>query len=219
MFVDSLFVNNYLEVVIKVTLFKNDLPDGFNIDGDLAIDTETMGLNLHRDRLCLLQFSNGDGSAYLVQFCDQRYNAPNLVSLLSDQSRCKIFHFARFDLAAIKKYLQLDLCNVFCTKIASKLARTYTEYHSLKELCKELLNVQISKQQQSSYWGSESLTKDQQEYAARDVIYLHKLRDILLSMLIVQSRDGLASKIFEFLPTRVNLDLLGWDQHDIFAHQ
>ena len=203
---------------IKITIFQNDIPDGLDIPGDLAIDTETMGLQLNRDRLCLLQMSNGDNSAYLVQFVNKTYNAPNLIKLLTDSNRCKIFHFARFDLAAIKKYLNVDLENVFCTKIASRLARTYTDAHSLKELCRELLSIQLSKQQQSSYWGNDILSKEQQEYAAKDVIYLHKIRTILQEMLVKEGRMEIAHKIFAFLPTRSNLDLLGWQDIDIFMH-
>lgn len=202
---------------MKVTLFENDIPNDFHIEGDIAIDTETMGLNLHRDRLCVLQFSSGNGDAYLVQFKDGDYKAPNLKSLLRDETRGKIFHFARFDLAAIKKYLNLELDNIFCTKIASRLVRTYTDSHSLKTLCKELLGIDLSKQQQSSNWGAQDLTRDQQEYAARDVLYLHELRAILLDRLISEGRSELAHKIFAFLPTRVELDLEGWDI-DIFSH-
>jgi ribonuclease D len=177
-----------------------------------------MGLQLNRDKLCLLQMSNGDGDAYLVQFINKMYEAPNLVKLLTDKNRCKIFHFARFDLAAIKKYLKADLENIFCTKVASKLVRTYTDSHGLKELCRELLGIQISKQQQSSYWGNQVLSKDQQEYAAKDVLYLHKIRDILAEMLVTEGRMDIARQIFEFLPTRSNLDLLGWQDIDIFMH-
>jgi ribonuclease D len=194
------------------------LPDNFNIEGDLAIDTETMGLNLQRDRLCLLQISNGDGNAYLVNFIDKNYNAINLKKLLLDQDRCKIFHFARFDLAAIKKYLEIDVENIFCTKIASKLVRTYTDSHGLKELCRELISVQISKQQQSSYWGSKEITEEQKEYAAKDVLYLHQIRSILKTMLLAENRLDIAEQIFKFLPVRANLDLVGWDGIDIFMH-
>jgi len=207
-----------LGVIIKVIVFQNDLPDDFNIVGDLAIDSETMGLNLHRDRLCLLQISNGDGDAYLVQFAGRDYSAPNLRRLLLDKSRCKIFHFARFDLAAIKKYLDIDLENIFCTKIASKLIRTYTDSHGLKELCRELLGIQISKQQQSSYWGSSELTQDQKEYAARDVVFLHKIRAILEQMLHNEKRTELANRLFAFLAIRANLDLEGWNDIDIFSY-
>lgn len=184
----------------------------------MAIDTETMGLNLLRDKLCLLQFSNGDGNAHLVNFINKNYNAPNLKTLLSDKSRCKIFHFARFDLASIKQYLQIDLENIFCTKIASKLVRTYTESHGLKDLCRELISVQISKQQQSSYWGSEQLTNEQKEYAAKDVIYLHRLMEVLQKMLLAEGRLDIAEKIFKFLPVRAELDLQGWNDIDIFMH-
>lgn len=203
---------------MKIITFHNDLPDDFKIDGDLAIDTETMGLQLARDRLCVLQISNGNGNACLIHFTEKFYRAPNLIRLITDESRCKIFHFARFDLAAIKKYLGVDLENIFCTKIASRLVRTYTDSHSLKELCKELLGIQLSKQQQCSYWGSDLLSKEQQEYAAKDVIYLHKIRDVLEKMLITEDRISLAREIFKFLPVRINLDLLGWQDVDIFMH-
>lgn len=177
-----------------------------------------MGLDLNRDRLCLLQISNGDGEAYLIQFSKDNYDAPNLKNLLLDKNREKIFHFARFDLAVIKKYLQVELSNIFCTKIASILVRTYTEHHGLKYLCKELLGINISKQQQTSYWGSLQLSEEQKEYAAKDVIYLHSLKEILTSMLIEENRNDIAYKLFDFLPTRVNLDLMGWNEIDIFSH-
>ncbi|MFY9590108.1 ribonuclease D [Rickettsia endosymbiont of Halotydeus destructor] len=203
---------------MAITIYQHDLPDDFHLEGDLAIDTETMGLNLHRDNLCLLQLSNGNGDAHLINFINKNYAAPNLKKLLLDKNRCKIFHFARFDLAAIKKYLQIDLENIFCTKISSKLVRTYTESHGLKDLCRELLSLQLSKQQQSSYWGAEQLSNEQKEYAAKDVLYLHQLRDILQKMLIAENRLEIAKNIFNFLPTRANLDLLGWSEIDIFAH-
>jgi ribonuclease D len=203
---------------MTITIYQNDLPSSFYLEGDIAIDTETMGLNLHRDKLCLLQLSNGDGNAHLIQFLRKDYNSPNLAKLLLDKDRCKIFHFARFDLAAIKKYLQIDLENIFCTKIASKLVRTYTESHGLKELCRELLTMQISKQQQSSYWGAKELSQEQKEYAAKDVLYLHQLRVILQKMLIAEDRFEIAQSIFNFLPIRINLDLLGWNDIDIFMH-
>ncbi len=194
------------------------MPQDFHLSGDLAIDTETMGLNLQRDRLCLLQISNGDGDAYLINFINKNFDAPNLKKMLLDTTRCKIFHYARFDLAAIKKYLEIDLENIFCTKIASKLVRTYTDSHGLKDLCRELLAVQISKQQQSSYWGTTELTSDQQEYAAKDVLYLHQIRSILQKMLDTENRSEIAQHIFKFLPIRANLDLMGWNEIDIFAH-
>jgi len=203
---------------MAIKFYQNDLPNDFELEGDLAIDTETMGLNLIRDKLCLLQFSNGDGNAHLVHFLDQNYNAPNLKKLLSDKDRCKIFHFARFDLAAIKKYLCIELENIFCTKISSKLVRTYTESHGLKDLCRELLGVNISKQQQSSYWGAENLSHEQKDYAAKDVLYLHRLREALKEMLTKENRLELAYNIFKFLPTRAYLDLIGWNEIDIFMH-
>lgn len=205
-------------MTIEITLFDHDLPDNLEISGDLAIDTETMGLNIRRDKLCLLQITNGSNHTYLVNFTKQNYAAPNLKKLLLDEDRVKIFHFARFDLAAIKCYLQIDLVNIFCTKIASKMVRTYTDAHGLKELCRELLAVQLSKKQQSSYWGDDNLTKDQQDYAAKDVIYLHQLRQILQTMLLKEGRLSLAKKVFAFLPVRAELDLAGWPEIDIFAH-
>ena len=177
-----------------------------------------MGLQFHRDRLCVVQMSCGDGDACLVHFDGHDYSAPNLKKLLLDRTRNKIFHYARFDLAIIKKYLDIELTNIFCTKIASKLTRTYTDHHGLKDLCRELLDINISKQQQSSYWGSKNLSNEQKEYAAKDVVYLHSLRDILIERLIDSGRNEIAHKLFEFLPTRVNLDLIGWNDIDIFSH-
>ncbi|ABV74919.1 Ribonuclease D [Rickettsia akari str. Hartford] len=203
---------------MTIKIYQNDLPDNFELEGDIAIDTETMGLNLHRDKLCLLQFSNGNGEAHLVHFVNQDYTAPNLKALLLDKTRCKIFHFARFDLASIKQYLSIDLENIFCTKISSKLVRTYTDNHGLKDLCRELLNINISKQQQSSYWGTDNLSSEQKEYAAKDVLYLHQLKDMLQKMLLRENRLELAHDIFRFLPTRANLDLIGWNEIDIFMH-
>ncbi|MDG1436656.1 MAG: ribonuclease D [Rickettsiaceae bacterium] len=203
---------------MKVTAFKNDLPDDFHIEGDIAIDTETMGLQFHRDRLCVLQMSSGDGDAFLVQFDGVDYTAPNLKKLLLDPSRNKIFHYARFDVAVIKKYLEIDLTNIFCTKIASRLVRTYTDRHGLKDLCREYLDLNISKQQQSSFWGAENLSTEQKEYAAKDVVYLHALRDILIERLIDVGRNKIANELFNFLPTRANLDLIGWNDIDIFSH-
>jgi ribonuclease D len=203
---------------MKVTTYQNDIPEDFHLPGDLAIDTETMGLQLHRDRLCVLQMSNGDGDCYLIHFDGSDYSAPNLKKLLQDEDRGMIFHYARFDIAVIKKYLNVDIKNIFCTKIASKLVRTYTDYHGLKELCRELLGISISKQQQSSYWGDSELSDDQKEYAAKDVVYLHSLRAILSKMLIENGRSKIAHKLFEFLPTRAELDIMGWNDIDIFAH-
>lgn len=201
-----------------IKVFNNDLPDDLIIDGDLAIDSETMGLNIKRDRLCLLQFSNGGQETYLVKFDKDNYHAPNLIKLLINPNTTKIFHYARFDLAVIKYYLGINIENIFCTKIASKLARTYTDHHGLKDLCRELLNVQISKQQQSSYWGAKKLSKDQEVYASNDVLYLHSLRNSLIGMLEKEGRLELARRLFAFLPTRVDLDLAGWQEVDIFEH-
>jgi ribonuclease D len=202
----------------KIQIFKNDIPDDLEIVGDLAIDTEAMGLNFHRDRLCTVQFCDEKQNKYIVQFTGDNYKAPNLKKLLSDKNRVKIFHYARFDIAIIEFYLGIELSNIFCTKIASKLARTYTDYHGLKDLVRELLGISISKTQQSSYWGSEELSKDQIEYAIKDVIYLHELRKILTNMLGRENRLELVQKIFDFLPTRAKLDLLGWGNNDIFSH-
>jgi len=203
---------------MTVYLYKDDLPNDFKISGDLAIDTEAMGLKNRRDRLCLLQFSNGDGDAHLVQFSNYNYEAPNLKKLLSNPDIVKIFHYARFDVAIIFTYLGVMLDNIYCTKIASKIARTYTSEHGLKNLCQELLSIQISKQQQSSYWGQEELTKEQREYAAGDVLYLHKLRDKLDGILVREERSELAGLCFDFIATRVLLDIEGWDEEDIFQH-
>lgn len=202
---------------MKIELFENDLPDNFRLQGDIAVDTEAMGLNIRRDRLCLVQICDENGKTVLVQ-PNQNYDAPNLKKLLNDTNRQKIFHFARFDVAILNHYLNIDIQNIFCTKIASKIARTYTDSHGLKELCRELLTVQISKQQQSSNWGNNHLTIEQQEYAAKDVIYLHDIRQILINMLTRENRLELALDAIEYLPTRVRLDLAGWENNDIFAH-
>lgn len=177
-----------------------------------------MGLCIPRDRLCVLQLSDGNGDAHLVKFSNKSYNTPNLKSLLLDEERCKMFHFARFDLAIIKHYLNISFQNIYCTKIASRLARTYTDTHGLRDLCRDLLSVQISKQQQSSDWGEEELIKEQLEYAANDVLYLHSLRSKLNNILIREGRMELAQLCFKFLPARVELDLRGWQELDIFAH-
>ncbi len=188
-------------------------------NGDLAVDTETRGLNIAlRDRLCVVQLSDGGGNAHLVQFDGENYDAPNLRKLLADEGRTKIFHYARFDLAAIKHYLDVDIRNIYCTKIASRLARTYSDKHGLKELCKEFLGVDLSKQQQSSYWGAKDLSKAQISYAAADVLYLHKLRDKLNVILEDDNRIELAQQCFDCLPARVALDLQGWSDTDIFSH-
>ena len=197
----------------------DDIPGNLKLKGDLAIDTEAMGLNNHRDRLCVLQLADELNDIHLVHFKNRNYNAPNLKKLLIDKSRVKIFHYARFDVAIIQKYLEIDIENVFCTKIASKLCRTYTNHHSLLELCNELLGVKISKQQQSSDWGAESLNKKQLNYAAQDVKYLHQLYDKMSSLLLRENKMEVAEACFKFLPTKTKLDLLGWLEHDIFSHQ
>jgi len=200
-----------------VELFKGDLPSGRFKAKAIAIDTETLGLNPHRDRLCLVQLSDGDGSAALVQL-NHPYDAPELKRLLADESILKIFHYGRFDVAVLKHFLGVMAGPVYCTKIASKLARTYTDKHGLKDICRELLGVELSKQQQSSDWGAGELTPDQLNYAASDVLYLHALRDRLDAMLKREGRDHLARACFEFLPTRAELDLEGWAEMDVFAH-
>lgn len=203
---------------MAITLHKGDLPKSVNLGKTIAIDTETMGLNLSRDRLCLIQLSSGDGNAHLVQFDEGAYDAPNLKAILRDQSVLKLFHFARFDIASIKAYLDVDCTPVYCTKIASRLVRTFTDRHSLKELCKELIGVELSKVQQSSDWGAKNLSEDQLAYAASDVLYLHAIKEKLDVMLEREGRTQLAGSIFNFLPTRAVMDLEGWADVDIFAH-
>lgn len=202
----------------NIHLHQGDLPDGVAFGSSVAVDSETMGLQTGRDRLCLLQLSAGDGVCHLVQFAQGCYDAPNLRALLTDPQVTKIFHFARFDLAAIKYHLGVDCAPVYCTKIASKLVRTYTDRHGLKDLCRELLGSDLSKQQQSSDWGAESLTEEQLNYAASDVLFLHELRDRLDAMLLREGRRDLAQACFDFLPQRAALDLAGWSEVDIFAH-
>ena len=200
-----------------IIVHKGDLPKELKLVGDIAVDTETMGLHPKRDPLCLVQLADETGKAHLVQLDRKTYAAPNLKALLTDKKRVKIFHFARFDLAALKQYLDVWVEPVYCTKIASKLARTYSDRHGLKELCRELLSVDLSKQQQSSDWGADELTPAQKNYAANDVLYLHRCRDRLNEMLVRENRNQLAQESFQFIKTRVELDLLGW-QDDIFAH-
>ncbi len=200
-------------------LYKNDLPDDLNLGSAIAIDTETMGLKTSRDRLCLIQISSGDGNAHLVQFEQGQYQAPNLRKILSDDKILKIFHFARFDLAALKFYLDLEIKNIYCTKIASKLTRTYTDAHGLRSLCEELLKIEISKKQQSSDWGNLEISPNQIKYAANDVLFLHRIKEKLDLMLKREGRLELAKSCFEFLATRVKLDLEGFEEVDIFAHQ
>ena len=202
---------------MSITLHKNDLPDDLDLGSIVAIDTETMGLRFERDRLCVVQLSSGDGNAHLVQMTDPSYDAPNLKKLITNPDVIKIFHFARFDVAILKKYLDVDCPNVYCTKIASRLARTYTDRHGLKHICKELLGIELSKQMQSSDWGAEELTSEQMNYAASDVYYLHKLKAQLDIMLEREGRTALAQSCFDFIATRSELDLLGW-HFDIFEH-
>jgi ribonuclease D len=205
---------------MTIHLHKNDLSEGVNFSNFVAVDTEAMGLNNHRDRLCLVQLSDGDGDAHVVQFeAGKPYTAPRLKALLTDDSKTKIFHFARFDVAIMKKYLDIECTPLFCTKLASNLCRTYTDRHGLRDLCKEILDVDLNKQQQSSDWGQDDLTEDQLNYAASDVLYLHGLMDALKVRLIREGRMELAQSCFDFLMTRAQLDLEGWVDCDIFAHR
>ena len=199
-------------------VYKGDLPDGLDLGPIVAIDCETMGLNPKRDRLCVVQLSSGDGHAYLVQVAKGQTVAPNLCRMLEDPNVLKLFHFGRFDIAAMKAAFGPLTAPVYCTKIASRMTRTYTDRHGLKNLLQELLSVDISKQQQSSDWGAGQLSKAQVEYAASDVLYLHRLRERLNEMLIREGRMELAQSCFDFLPTRAELDLAGWPESDIFAH-
>lgn len=204
---------------MAIRLHRGDLPNLSNYSGrEVAIDTETMGLHPHRDRLCVVQLSPGDGSADVVQIAAGDAPAPNLTALLADPNVTKIFHYARFDVAVLKNRFGVVTGPVYCTKIASKLARTYTDRHGLKDIVRELLNVDLSKQQQSSDWGGEKLSDAQLEYAASDVLYLHDLKRHLDRMLKREGRMELANACFDFLKTRCELDLLGWDETDIFAH-
>ena len=203
---------------MTIHFYQNDIPAGLNFGNSIAIDTETQGLLLQRDRLCLIQLSDGNGDAHLVQFKANQFEAPNLRKVLNDPRSVKIFHFARFDIAAIKAYLGITCSPVFCTRIASRLTRTYTEKHSLKDICAELLGIEISKQQQQSDWANAELTNEQQEYAAADVLYLHQLMKILNERLVRENRANIAQACFDFLPFQAELDLAGWDNVDIFAH-
>lgn len=200
------------------TLHHRDLPDGLDLGPVVAIDTETMGLNPHRDRLCVVQLSSGDGTAHLVQIEKGQTDAPNLCRMLTDPAVLKLFHYGRFDIAVLLKAFGVLTAPVYCTKIASKLVRTYTDRHGLKVLLQEVLDVDISKQQQSSDWGAAKLTPAQVEYAASDVLYLHRLRDAFDGMLAREDRTAVAASCFDFLPTRAKLDLMGWPDLDIFSH-
>ncbi|MBT4888636.1 MAG: ribonuclease D [Rhodospirillales bacterium] len=195
-----------------------DLPEDIHFGSSIAIDTETQGLNLNRDRLCVVQLSAGDGTAHLVHFPTADYSAPNLRRILSEEGVTKIFHYARFDVAIIRRYLGIVCTPVYCTKIASKLVRTYTDSHSLKTLCHELLGIELSKEQQSSDWAAPDLSTAQHAYAANDVLYLHALKDHLDGMLVRENRRELAAACYAFLPVRAELDIAGWGEVDIFHH-
>jgi len=199
-------------------LYQNDLPDGLDLGPVVAIDCETMGLDPHRDRLCVVQLSGGDGDAHLVQIGKGQTSAPNIERLLTDPDRLKLFHFGRFDIAAMYNAFGALAAPVYCTKIASKLIRTYTDRHGLKYLLQELVGVDVSKQQQTSDWGAETLSPAQLDYAASDVLYLHRLRDALDARLAREGRTDMAQGCFDFLPMRARLDLAGWPEIDIFAH-
>ncbi|WP_321335124.1 ribonuclease D [Breoghania sp.] len=205
---------------MTIRLHKGDLPslDAYPAGGAVAIDTETMGLNPHRDRLCVVQLSPGDGTVDVVQIAQNQTEAPNLAALLTDPARVKIFHFARFDIAALQNGLGIATTPIFCTKIASRLVRTYTDRHGLKDLTRELIGVELSKVQQSSDWGADTLSEAQLTYAASDVLYLHALRDELVVRLEREGRYEIAQACYDFLPTRARLDLDGWPDTDIFAH-
>ena len=204
---------------MAIHLYQQDLPDGLTLGPVVAIDTETMGLDPRRDRLCVVQLSDGDGNAHLIQIARGQTRAPNLERLLADPAVLKLFHFGRFDIAALKRAFGVTTAPVWCTKIASKLIRTFTDRHGLKYLLADLVNVDVSKQQQTSDWGSETLSEAQKEYAASDVLYLHQLKAELETRLAREGRLDLAERCFAFLPTRAEMDLLGWDDaNDIFTH-
>ncbi len=203
---------------MTVRLHRGDLPDLSRYTSSVAIDTETMGLNPHRDRLCVVQLSPGDGSADVVQIPKGHTDAPNLKALLANPAVTKIFHYARVDIAVLYQTFGVMAAPVYCTKIASRLTRTYTDRHGLKDLVREVLNIDLSKQQQSSDWGADSLTEPQLAYAASDVLHLHGLRERLDAMLLREGRSALAQACFDFLPTRAKLDLQGWEAEDLFAH-
>jgi len=203
---------------MKIHLHKGDLPAGLDLGNLVAVDTETLGLNPNRDRLCLAQLSSGNDVCHAVQFAVNSYDAPNLKRLLCDPSVTKLFHFARFDVAMFRRYLSVVCAPIYCTKIASKLVRTYTDRHGLKDLVRELLNIELSKEQQSSDWGAAELSEKQLTYAASDVAHLHALKKTLDAMLAREGRTILAKACFDFLPVRAELDLAGWEEIDIFAH-
>ncbi|MCA3559592.1 MAG: ribonuclease D [Aestuariivirga sp.] len=203
---------------MAIKLYKGDLPPGLDFGSSVAVDTETLGLVPRRDKLCLVQLSAGDGNAHLVQLERSSYDAPNLKALFANPAVTKIFHYARFDVAVIKHYLGVDASPLYCTKIASRLTRTYTDRHGLKDLVKELLGIELNKQQQSSDWGAHMLSDSQKQYAAQDVLYLHELKSRLDQMLSREGREAVAGACFGFIPTRAALDLSGWTEEDVFAH-
>lgn len=204
---------------MTIYFHEGDLPNDLDFGSSVAVDSETMGLNPHRDRLCVVQLSSGDGNAHLVRFKKGIYDAPNLKALMTNPSVEKIFHFARFDVAIMQEYLGVVTAPIYCTKIASKLVRTYTDRHGLRDLCQELVGVNLDKQQQSSDWGADTISDAQQKYAASDVLYLHKLRDQLSMMLEREGRMDFAKAAFDFLPTRAAMDLAGYEPMDIFSHR
>ena len=203
---------------MAITLYQNDLPDGLNLGPVVAIDCETMGLNPHRDRLCLIQMSGGDGNVHLVQVMPGQTAAPNLCRMLADPAVLKLFHFGRFDIAVLYHTFGVLTAPVWCTKIAAKLVRTFTDKHGLKYLLNDLIGIDISKQQQQSDWGAPDLTAAQLDYAASDVLYLHRLKEVLEGLLARENRTEVAQACFDFLPMRAKLDLLGWDEIEIFHH-
>lgn len=203
---------------MAIELHEGDLPEGLRLGPTVAVDTETMGLNPSRDRLCLVQLSGGNGDCHIVRLAKGRYEAPQLKALLGDPAVTKIFHFARFDVAVLRRFLNVATSPIYCTKIASRLTRTFTDRHGLKDLCKDLLGVELSKEQQSSDWGAAELTQAQLKYAASDVLHLHALRARLDEMLAREGRRELAEACFRFLPVRAELDLAGWGEEDILAH-
>jgi len=199
-------------------IYDGDLPSGLDFGASVAVDSETMGLNPHRDRLCVVQLSDGNGDAHLVKFKQGDFSAPNLKALMINPDVVKIFHFARFDVAVMKKYLGIDTSPIYCTKIASKLVRTYTDRHGLKDLCRELGGVSLDKQQQSSDWGADNISDAQKDYAASDVLYLHTVKEKLDMMLAREGRTHMAEAAFQFLPMRCEMDLAGYGDMDIFSH-
>ena len=203
---------------MAIKLYKGDLPAGLDFGASVAVDSETLGLVPRRDKLCVLQLSSGDGNAHLVQLDRTSYEAPNLRALMTNDTVTKIFHYARFDVAVIKHYLGVDTAPLYCTKIASRLTRTYTDRHGLKDLIRELLGIELNKQQQSSDWGAHVLSDAQKQYAAQDVLYLHELKARLDHMLAREGRTEIARACFDFVPVRAALDLAGWTEEDVFAH-